>query len=74
MHSTLLSEKCGFNVRCLYKQILYFDSVDTGFIQLDQKAVPRIKYYNKQILSALVKANSKVEGGRITFGLMKVYG
>ncbi|XP_037470475.1 uncharacterized protein LOC119343816 [Triticum dicoccoides] len=52
-------------------EILYFDSVDTGFIQLDQKAVPRIKYYNKQILSALVKANSKADGGRITFGLMK---
>ncbi|XP_037460443.1 uncharacterized protein LOC119331392 [Triticum dicoccoides] len=54
-------------------EIRYFDSVDTGFIQLDPKALPRIKHYNKQILSALVKANSRVDGGRITFGIMKIY-
>lgn len=40
---------------CLVLEALYFDSVETGFVQLDPAAEPRIKFYTPDLVKLLIK-------------------
>ncbi|XP_044428651.1 uncharacterized protein [Triticum aestivum] len=55
----------------LVLMVLFFDSVDVGFIKLDERAEPRIKYYNASLLEALVNYNSSKVDGLTTYGMLK---
>lgn len=54
-------------------QLLFFDSVNVGFIKLNDQAKPWIKYYNASLLEALVNYNSSKVDGVTTYGTLKVF-
>jgi preprotein translocase subunit Sec61beta len=49
-------------------QILYFDSIDTGFIKVDPNIVPRVKVYTGAVMSALIEADTMDSAGAKTYG------
>ncbi|XP_048564643.1 uncharacterized protein LOC125544898 [Triticum urartu] len=55
----------------LVLMVVFFDSIEIGFIKLDQKVEPRIKYYNASLLEALVHYNCSKVDGVTTYGVLK---
>jgi hypothetical protein len=53
-------------------QILYFDSVETGFIRVEPIALPRIAFYTGAVIMVLIDEDTKIIGDQKIYGIMPV--
>jgi hypothetical protein len=56
----------------LLKQILYFESVETGFIRVEPTAYPRIAFYTGGALIILIDEDTEIVGNQKIYGIMPV--
>jgi hypothetical protein len=53
-------------------QILYFDSVETGFIRVEPTALPRIAFFTGAVIMVLIDEDTKIIGDQKIYGIMPV--